>query len=257
MLERPTLEGVRKETKSEFDAYIDSITVLGSLRAYLIIKQIECYLELKLWKQDGNYKTPDFLIKSGNYIIIDHKYTKSEKKKTLTNKIEEMNEYDTVLIHKNVKTKHDIEFTPEVVMLTPEQVVNNFKQFLNCPITWSYEVDSEISVKQEINTVQDSQISSLFNPNLTFPVTEEISKYKFLISHAPLPYTAFQIFNVLLTLTPPNQFFTKEFEVKLPVILEIFNNMFPPWIREEIHQLNKKRLKESLNFLQSGLDKMV
>lgn len=245
----PKLENIQKEVKSEFDAYIDSITILGSLRTHLKNIKIDCFLELKLWKKDGTHKTPDFLIKSANYIIVDHKYTKSDDRKTLTGKIDDMNEYDTVFIHKNPETKNDIEFSPEVVMLTPECVLKHFKQFLNCPTTWGYTLDSEILINQGISAVKDPRIASLFKPSLTFPVSEEISKYKFFISHAPLPYTACQIYNILFTLTPPTQFFKKEFEVKFDDILEIFNNLFPPWVRREIKQLNVNRLSDSLDFL--------
>lgn len=246
-LKYPDLESVKSEVKSEVNAYIDAITVLGSLQTHLQDMNIECHVELKIWKKDGNYKTPDLLIHSGNYIIVDHKYTESENEKTLNGKLEEMKEYDKMFFLKNVKSKK--EFMPEVVMLTPENVVKYFKEFLNCPITWGYEINSEITIKQTIGAVKDPLISSLFNPNLTCPVADEISKYKFFISHPPLPYAAFIIFNVLFTLIKPPQFFKPEFEVKYDAILKGFNEMFPPWVRQEVKQLKVTRLSESLDFL--------
>lgn len=246
-LEYPDLESVKSDVKSEVKAYVDAITVLGSLQTHLQEKNIECHVELKIWKKDGNYKTPDLLIRSDNYIIVDHKYTESENEKTLNGKLEEMREYDKMFFLKNAKSKK--EFMPEVVMLTPESVVKYFNKFLNCPITWGYEINSEIAIKQTIGAVKDPSMSSLFNPNLTCPVADEISKYKFFISHPPLPYAAFIIFSVLFTLIKAPQFFKPEFEVKYDTILKGFNEMFPPWIRREVKQLKVTRLSESLDFL--------
>lgn len=249
-LRYPLLESVKNEVTSEVNAYIHSITVLSSLQAYLRDMDIDCYIEMRLWKKDGKHKTPDLLIRSANYIVVDHKYTESKNEQTLTGKLEEMKKYDTTFILEDIESKSKNEFTPEVVMLTPKKIVKHFKELLNCPITWGYELDSEIVIKQAISAVKDSTISSLFNPNLICPVAEEISKYKFFISHPPLPYAACQIYNVLFTLSPPSQFFSPEFEVKYDVILKGFNEMFPPWIRREVKQLKVTRLSESLYFLQ-------
>ena len=249
-LKYPNIESVKNEVQSEINAYIHAITVLSSLQTYLKDMNIECYIEVRLWKKDGTHKTPDLLIHSANYIIVDHKYTESENEKTLTGKLEEMKAYNTTFMLKDIKSKLKSEFAPEVVMLTPQRVVKYFKGLLNCPITWGYELDSEIVIRQTNGAIKDSSVSSLFNPNLSFPVAEEISKYKFFISHPPLPYAACQIFNLLFTLIPPTQYFSSEFEVKYNDILEGFNNIFPPWVRREVKQLNVTRLGSSLNFLQ-------
>jgi len=248
-LKYPVLESVKKEVESEVNAYIDAITVLSSLQAYFQDLNIECYIEMKLRKKDGNHKTPDLLIRSANHIIVDHKYTESENETTLTGKLEEMREYDTVFIFNDSKLKSE-EFTPEVVMLTPERVVKHFKEFLNCPITWGYQLDREIVIRQTMGAVEDSTVSSLFNPDLLCPVAEELYKYKFFMSHPPLPYMATQIYNILFTLSPPAQFHNIEFEVKYNDILEGFNNIFPPWVGREVKQLTVKRLGGALNFLQ-------
>lgn len=248
-LKYPDLESVKKGVTSEINAYIHAITVLSSLQAYLRDMNIDCYIEMKLRKKDGTHKTPDILISSANYIIVDHKYTESENERTLIGKTEEMKGYNATFIFKEDR-KSEIEFTPEVVMLTPERVVKHFRKLLDCPITWGYELDNEIVIKQAIGEVKDSTVLSLFNPDLLCPVAEEVSKYKFFISHSPLPYAAFQIYNILFTLSPPTQFFRSEFEVKYSDVLEGFNNIFPPWVRPEVKQLNVTRLGEALNFLQ-------
>lgn len=249
-LKYPDLEGVEKEVESEINAYIDAISVLSSLQVYLKDMSIECYIEMKIKKKSGNSKTPDLLIRSANYIIVDHKYTESENERTLAGKLEEMREYDRVFIFDDRKSKLEEEFKPEVVMLTPERVAKHFQDFLNCPITWGYQLNSEIVIKQAIGAIKDSTVSSLFNPDLVCPLARQISKYKFLTSHPPLPYTAVQIFNLLFNLSPPTQFFSSEFEVKYQDVLDGFNDIFPPWIRGEVQQLNVKRLGEALDFLQ-------
>lgn len=248
-LKYPDVESVKKGVTSEINAYIHAITVLSSLQAYLQDKNIECYIEMKLRKRNGNHKTPDLLIRSANYIVVDHKYTESENERTLTGKIEEMKGYNATFVFSKDE-KSEVEFMPEVVMLTPEIVVKHFREFLECPITWGYQLDSEMVIKQAVGEVKDSIVSSLFNPDLLCPVAEEVSKYKFLISHPPLPYMAFQIYNILFTLSPPTQFFGSEFEVKYNDVLGGFNNIFPPWVRPEVKQLNVTRLGEALNFLE-------
>ncbi len=249
-LQYPDLDSVKKEIESEVNAYIHAITTLSSLREHLESMNIKCYIEMKIEKRKGNYKTPDLLICSDNYIVVDHKYTESKNEKTLTNKLKEMKEYDHVFIFHDARSKKENEFKPEIVMLTPEEIVKYFKEQLNCPITWGYRLNEEITINQSIGSVRDSKIASLFTPMLVCPKAEEISKYKFIISHPPLPYTACQIYTVLWTLSPPTEFFTPEFEVKYDDILSVFNNLFPPWVHSEIRQLNVKRLSAALLFLQ-------
>jgi hypothetical protein len=247
----PELESVKKEVLTEVRAYIDAIQVLSSLQDYLRGEGIECYIEKKLRRKVGDPKKPDLLICSENYVIVDHKYTESENETTLAGKLEEMKEYESIFLLGDGKSRSDKEFTAEVVMLTPEKSVTFFKRLLNCPITWGYNLEREIVIKQMIGAVKDSKISSLFNPDLLCSMAEEISRYKFFISHPPLPYAACEVYHVLWTLSPPNQFFGLEFEVKYKDILDVFNTLFPPWISGEAKQLNLRRLEEALEFLQS------
>ena len=244
------MAGVKKKIETELNSYIHAITVLSSLREYLRNLKIECYIEKKIKKKEGEPKTPDLLIHSDNYLIVDHKYTESKDQRTLADKVEKMKEYDTIFVISNFKSKKEIEFKPECVMLTPKQAVNFFRKILGCPVTWGYTLNEEIVVEQGIGSVKDSRILSLFNPTVLCPKAEEFSRYKFIISHAPLPYTACQVYIILWTLSPPTQFFAPEFEVKYDDILDGFNHLFPPWISPEIKQLNTSRLSEALIFLQ-------
>lgn len=248
-LKYPDLESVRRIIKSEVHAYIDAITVLSSLQDYLRNVGIDSHIEKRLMKKNGEPKKPDLLILSGNYIIVDHKYTESENEKTLISILEKMREYDSAFMFNNGKTSSK-EINPEVVMLTPERSVRHFRGLLDCPITWGYSLDSEIAIKQMIGAVKDSRVSSLFSPDLTCTVAEEISKYKFFISHPPLSYTSCEIYHALWTLSPSYQFFAPEFEVKYDDILDVFNTSFPPWICHEARQLNITRLNDALDFLQ-------
>lgn len=250
-LRYPDLASVKKEIETEVHAYIHAITVLGSLREYFRNMGIKCYIERKIKKKEGTHKTPDLLIHSDNYLVVDHKYTESKEERTLADKVEEMKEYNIEFILPNLKSKTEIEFKPECIMLTPKKAVSFFKKILDCPITWGYTLNEEIVVEQGIGSVGDSKISSLFNPTLLCPKAEEVSKYKFIISHAPLPYTTCQVFIILYTLTPPTQYHTPEFDVKYDDILDQFNYLFPPWVSPEIRQLTPNRLNEALLLLQA------
>lgn len=193
-LKYPDLAGVKKEVESEVHAYIDAITVLSSLQEYLNNMDVESRIEIELKKKDGTPKIPDLLICSNNHIIVDHKYTESENEKTLATILEKMREYDSVFVLNSSKSRSEKSFTPEVVMLTAERSVEHFRKLLNCPITWGYRLDSEIEIKQMIGAVKDTKVSSFFSPNLQCSVAEEISRYKFFLSHPPLPYAACEIY---------------------------------------------------------------
>ena len=82
-LKPPDSAEIRRGIEIEFNAYVHEIQVLGSLREYLETMKITSYIEKKIDKKDGNYKTPDLLICSSNYLIVDHKYTESSDEKTL------------------------------------------------------------------------------------------------------------------------------------------------------------------------------
>lgn len=171
----------------EVNAYIDAIMVLGSLREHLRSAGIPSYIEKKIEKKQNGHKTPDLLICSNNYLFVDHKYTESANEKTLAGKVEEMKEYDATFVFDS------IQFKPEVVMLVPENIASSFKEILDCPITWGYTLEEDILISQNLGSVKDSRILLLFNPNMFFSKPKEVSKYKFIISHSPLPYTACQV----------------------------------------------------------------
>ena len=111
-------------------------------------------------KKEIGHKTPDLLICSNNYLVVDHKYTESTNEETLGGKVEEMKEYDTTFVFEST------EFKPEVVMLVPKNVVAAFKKILDCPVTWGYTLDEDIIISQNLGSVKDSRVVPLFNPNL-------------------------------------------------------------------------------------------
>lgn len=236
---------------SEVQAYVHAVTILSSLRENLQQNGLDCHIEKKLYKKDGGHKKPDLLICSDNYIIVDHKYTESKAVDNLLDKIEEMKEYDAKFVLNDTKTGKPTEFNPEVVMLTPEKAVQFFKEFLACPVTWGYELNDEITIKQSVGLVKDPRVSALFKPDLSFQRAEDIAKYKFITSNSPLPYVACQVYMILFTLMRADQTFGDEFEAKYSEILDRINTLYPPWVHPEIKQLNVKGLKKALQFLQS------
>ena len=254
-LRYPDLESVKKEIETEINGYINSIAILGSLRDYLRNIKIECYIETKIEKKGGGFKTPDLLIHSDDFLLVDHKYTESRDRRTLGSKVEEMKEYESAFVFAQAGRdgERTVEFEPEIVMLTPQNATRFFARISGCPITWGYELDEVISINQSIRSVKDSKIPSLFDPILLCPKSEDVAKYKFIISNAPLPYTASQVYTVLWTLWRPPRaraLFTPEFEVQYENVLDMFNNLFPPWVSKEIKQLNASRLREALLLLQ-------
>jgi hypothetical protein len=246
----PDLDHVRNVITSEVQAYVYAVTVLSSLREVLQQNGFECHIEKKLYKRDGSHKKPDFLICSDNYIIVDHKYTKSKAVDNLLDKIEVMKGYNTKFILNNTKGEETKEFDPEVVMLTPQKAVQWFKGFLDCPITWGYELNDEITIKQSVRSIKDPRVSALFRPDLSFQRAEDIAKYKFITSDTPLPYVACHVYMILFTLRRPDQTFSDKFEVKYGELLDRINTLYPPWVRPEIKQLNVTKLREALHFLQ-------
>lgn len=247
----PDSAEIKKGIEIEFNAYVDEIQVLGSLREYLETMKITSYIEKKIDKKDGSFKTPDLLICSENYLIVDHKYTESSDEKTLADKVNEMSEYVSVFLLHDNKSNKNIEFNPECVMLVPESAVKHFKNNLNCPVTWGYKLNGDVTIEQGIGSVQDSKILSLFTPSLGFPKAEEIAKYKFIISHAPLAYTTSQVYTILwMLMSSPSDYFAAEFKVKYDTILDQFNHLFPQWVSPEVKQMNVSRLREALIFLQ-------
>ncbi len=247
----PDAAEIKRCIEIEFNAYILEIQVLGSLREYLASMKITSYIEKKINKKDGNYKTPDLLISSDNFLIVDHKYTESTDERTLADKVNEMSEYKSTFLLHNNKNNKDIEFDPECVMLVPESAVKYFRKNLNSPVTWGYKLNGDVTIEQGIGTVQDSKILALFNPSMWFQKAEEIAKYKFVISDAPLAYSASQVYTILWTLmSSPSDYFATEFKVKYDTILEQFNHLFPQWVSPEVKQMNVTRLREALIFLQ-------
>jgi hypothetical protein len=246
--EYPRLDRVKKEIEGEVNGYVDAITLFSSLREYFQDKNIECQIEPKIKKKSGGYKTPDLLVKSDNFVIIDHKFTSSTDKENLMSKIDEMETYNKIFLF--VDSGLEKEVQPEVIMLTPEKATALFNSLLNCPITWGYVIEEQVEVKQSVRSVRDKNLLSCFNPSLLCSRSGELAKYKFILSHPPIPYTSCHVFTILWNLMQPTQLLTKEFDVKYSDILGIFNTFFPPWLRPEIKQMTITRLDEALTFLQ-------
>ena len=240
----PDRESIKKGIKTEVSAYIEAITILGSLKYHLEQSGFECFIEKKIDKKENGYKKPDLLIHSENYIIVDHKYTESNDEKNLSSKIKDIDEYKTTF------KLNSIEFTPEVVMLIPKPATESFKTITGCPTTWNYTINGEIIIDQCIGSIKDPKMLSLFKPKFICPKGRELSKYKFILSHAQVPYVACHVYIILWSLQPAPDFFASEFIVDYNQILEHFNNTFPPWVSSEVKQLNATRLQQSLMFLQ-------
>ena len=246
----PNLDIIKNQVDTEFRAYVDAIEVLSALRDFLTSKSINCYIEKRVHKKSNNLpKEPDFIIQSGAYLFVDHKYTKSSDDKTLESKVQEIAEYNCSFIFEDQKTKLLIEINPECIMLTPKEVVKNFKKKTNCPITWGYKLDGGVYIEQSIGSVNNAQILSFFNPTLIIPLSAERRRYRFVLSHAPKPYTTWQIYSTIFIMYRTKDFDKSTFEVKYSEILADFNNLFPPWILKEAKQLNARRLEEALTFL--------
>ena len=135
-------------------------------------------------------------------------------------------------------------------MLTPEKSASLFNSLLNCPITLGIlnRRRNRNQTKHPLSSRQ--QLLSFFNPTFIIPRSGELAKYRFILSHAPVPYTACNVYNTLWNLIPAAQLLAKEFQVKYSDILSIFNTFFPPWLRPEIKQMTVTRLDDALNFLQ-------
>lgn len=242
-LQCPDRESIKKNIRTEINAYVDAIMILGSLKYYLEQSDIECSIERKIDKKEHGYKTPDMLIHSDNYIFVDHKYTESNDERNLSSRIRDIDEYKTTF------KINSTEFEPEVVMLIPKPATDSFKTIQGCPTTWNYTLNGEITIEQCIGSIKDPQMLSLFRPLLIFPKGKELSKYKFLLSHVPVPYVACQVYTIICTLQSAKDWFAQEYSVDYDQILEQFNNIFPPWVSSEVKQLNPTRLQHSLMFL--------
>lgn len=247
----PNIDAIKKQIEIEFRAYVNAISVLGTLRDYFQEHSFICYVEKRIEKKAGNYKTPDLLLRSNNFLFIDHKYTESGDDKNLDDKIEKMKEYNTIFVFKDPDTSVPVEFQPECVMLTPRDIIKYLKKKANCPVTWGYKLDGTVAIEQSIGKVKDLRVDSLFSPTLLAPISDEARKYKFILSHAPKSYTTVQVYAILWTMHSAKDFLKPTFQVKYSEILKYFNQSFSPWISPEAMQLNASRLKEALRFLHS------
>lgn len=245
----PNMDAMKRQIEIEFRAYVNAISVLGALRDYFEEHSFTCYIEKKIDRKAGNYKTPDLLVRSDSFVIIDHKYTESDDDKNLNDKIEKMNEYNTIFVFKDQESSVPVEFQPECVMLTPREIIKYLRKKTNCPVTWGYKLDGTVAIEQSIGRVKDPRIGSLFSPTLLAPISDEARKYKFILSHAPKSCTTFQVFAILWNMHSAKDYLKPTFQVKYSEILKYFNQSFSPWISPEATQLNTTRLKEALRFL--------
>ncbi|MGD6807347.1 MAG: hypothetical protein ACQCN4_10370 [Candidatus Bathyarchaeia archaeon] len=245
----PNIDLIKSKIETEFKAYTDSIEVLGALREFLDKNAITSYIEKKVYKINGGDKQPDLLVVSKNFLFIDHKFTKSNEPKTLEDKIEEMAEYNRSFYFDDPKSRKRIQITPECVMLTPKEVIKHFRKNAKCPITWGYKIDGTVFIEESIGKVNDSKIASFFKPSLIIPISRERRKYRFVLSHAPKCYTAFQVYNAICFIYNSKDCDKTTFQANYNDLLSDFNDLFPPWVLKEAKQLNATRLDEALSLL--------
>lgn len=237
------IEELKIKIRDDIEAYVISLRILGTLKRHLEKKHLHAYVEIDINRVNGTPKRPDLLVnKNNHFLIMDNKYVRSDNPKTLESALDEVNEYDD-----NFELK-GVNFRPQVAMLCPLDAAQLCEQLTHVtnPVI-GYVVEKEIALTKVTGSIIINEIEELCDPSSPILVEEEVKKYKFIRQEAPLPYTAHVVFSIL------NGFFTDyfqtEFNVSYDIVLEQFNTLFPPWIKNDVIQLTPGRLNASLDFL--------
>lgn len=198
---------------------------------------------------NGDQHKPDIFAIGDDYSFIEEKGALPEKEDTLKLEIQKVLSYVTE--HSFEGTK----FTPQVILLCPEDIFEKRKQLLKSfqrklpIITYPFPVEVPIILKRSQGTIHDLKlIPTLTGKEKIQQARTFITTIGFLRYDPPVPYTAWRVWEILWLRSGA---FQNDFTMKYSKLLEQCRLFYPSWLSNEAAQISQGRLNDALQLLSS------
>ena len=242
----PTVEDII----TECNQYFDTVIVFSFLQKKFFDQNINHFIERTVKISSGTKQViPDFIIFKNNTLsdIIEHKASISKDKELA---IKDIN-YCYKKYHKI--QYNNKEFEPNVVLLYPDKsqyMINQIQEDIPDKLGLCQFNLKDISINFSRDCTFSNQIlNRIFDLGPYICSIKEFSKQKFIKSEPPIVYTAFQITQILPSFCDVRTAFEVSFIVKREDLLRSMKYYYPPWISENLNQINSNRINNALIFL--------
>ena len=214
---------------------------------HLESKNIRAFVERLVESTKGDQHKPDIFTIGDDYSFIEEKGSLPENKDTLRFEIEKVLSYGTEHTFEGAK------FTPQVILLAPEDIYGKHKQTLLAyqrklpAISYPFPVEDPIILKRNQGTIHDKKlIPTLTGRDKIRQARTFITTIAFLRDDPPVPYTAWRIWEILWMRSGASQ---NDFKMKYSTLLEQCRLFYPPWLSNESAQISQGRLNDALQLL--------
>ncbi|MBE3093862.1 MAG: hypothetical protein IMZ52_02440 [Actinobacteria bacterium] len=229
--------------------YIETVQVFSFLDKKLDDSQIEHEIEKDLELKPPKTKcNPDFIIHRDELTdILEHKASLPNNEEYVLEEITDCyNKYNTVMFNK-------VECQPNLIFLYPKKKEYLIKKIQNqipkgIQLCYFNLGDQEIDFQKDVKVVHPELANVLkYSP---YPYARHnYSKHKFIKAEPHQVYTAFQVNLILRSFQDISTVNQPSYIVKKDDVLSVMNTYYPPWINENLMQINSGRLNHALEFL--------
>lgn len=234
------------EVVRDFNEYEHQRLVCLSMREYYTQGQTRAWCEPEIKPTTGDNKTPDLLLRHGDWIVLDYKEITSTKKDTLNAHIDDMNKYQQEFVFQSQT------FDPDVAIICPMKTAGAFKGVVNTVPILGCKLDKEIRLKHIAGAFKSTAIRQFFTQEQVIPLATRTSTHKFL-RHEPkcISYTAEIVRSALWQLNLSVG--SDEIRVSKTDLIDVLETFYPPYLKNDrgfdIRQVTEGRVDQAIKFL--------
>lgn len=227
-------------------AYQSKIILFSALKVFLEEHKMSVFIENKVERVQGTPDEPDIVTIGDGYTFIEEKGSLPSAPELLRIELEKVSAYSTE--HRF----HGDRFTPQVVLLCPEDVfkarraaIQEFKGKLSV-ITYPFPVEDPIKFHLALGVVVDPKLDPLTDKTPVPHARTIMPTIKFLREEPPAPYSAWIVWQVIWDSAP---LMRENFQVKYSAIMDGCKKFYPSWLSRDVDQITHGRLNVSLELL--------
>lgn len=217
------------------------------MKLHLENKQFQAFVERRVQTAKGGEHVPDIFVIGDQRTFIEEKGSLPGTKENFIKEISNVLEYSQEHVFEGAH------FTPQVVLLCPEDVVQSknsalavYKRNL-CVTSYSFPVEDPIVFKRHQGKIVDEKLIPILTGKEKVAQSRTlVPKIKFLRGDPPVPYSAWHIWLATWSFSSTQM---EDFSVNYSAVLEHCKLFYPPWLSQESSQITQGRLNDALELL--------
>lgn len=217
------------------------------MKLHLEEKGFQAFVERKVQTSQGGEHIPDIFVIGDERTFIEEKGSLPGTKENFAKEISNVLEYSQEHVFEGAR------FTPQLVLLCPEDVIQakssalaSYRRRL-CVVSYPFPVEDPIVFKRHQGKIIDEKLIPLLAGKEKVAQSRSlVPKIKFLRGDPPVPYSAWHIWLATWSYSSTQM---EDFKVNYSAVLEHCKLFYPPWLSQESSQITQGRLNDALELL--------